>query len=169
MMIREAIAFAEKAHEGQVRRYDNAPYIVHPKEVMSILVERIPRVPEHVLIAAILHDVVEDTKVSLYEVQALFGPHVARLVGEVTEPRHYGDRYARKMAEARRLAFVSPDAQNIKYADILSNIKDIQAKDPSFAKVYLMEKRHAIIRMNAGYAPLRGAVWLKIQELLYAG
>ncbi len=81
--ILEAFDFAEKAHQEQMRKDGTTPYIAHPVEVMKILASM--KADEDVLIAALLHDVPEDTEYSLKDVEKCFGPKVAFLVDGVTK------------------------------------------------------------------------------------
>ncbi|MHB0886349.1 MAG: RelA/SpoT family protein [Bacillota bacterium] len=80
--LEEAYAFAKKAHQGQFR-VSGEPYIEHPLAVAGILAEL--RLDVTTLAAGLLHDVVEDTGVSLADLQARFGPEVAQLVDGVTK------------------------------------------------------------------------------------
>ena len=80
--IREAYEFAERAHHGQVRK-SGEPYIQHPLAVAEILVDMQMDVTS--IIAALLHDVVEDTTVSLEAVEKQFGTTCAKLVDGLTK------------------------------------------------------------------------------------
>jgi GTP diphosphokinase / guanosine-3',5'-bis(diphosphate) 3'-diphosphatase len=80
--IGRAYAFAEAAHDGQFRKSGHR-YIVHPLETAIILADL--RLDVEVIQAGLLHDVPEDTPVTLAEVEAEFGPSVARLVDGVTK------------------------------------------------------------------------------------
>ncbi|AWB45689.1 (p)ppGpp synthetase [Paenibacillus sp. CAA11] len=80
--IREAYDFAEQAHHGQVRK-SGEPYILHPLAVADIVVNMGMDVLS--IIAALLHDVVEDTTVSLQEISDQFGPDCAMLVDGLTK------------------------------------------------------------------------------------
>ena len=80
--IEQAYNIAKKAHEGQFRR-SGEPYIMHPVAVAKILFEI--GMDNECLIGALLHDVVEDTKVSVDDVQNIFGSEVALLVDGVTK------------------------------------------------------------------------------------
>jgi (p)ppGpp synthase/HD superfamily hydrolase len=80
--IQRAIDFAAKAHEGQFRK-SGEPYIVHPVLVASIVSAL--GGDESMVISAVLHDVVEDTPVTIEEVQELFGSDVAALVDGLTK------------------------------------------------------------------------------------
>ena len=80
----KAIEFAAKAHQGQMRKGQDVPYIVHPFTVSAILKEQ--NCDEHVIIAGLLHDTVEDTAVSLESLRFDFGDQIADLVAICTEP-----------------------------------------------------------------------------------
>ena len=81
-MIDRAYALAEKAHGGQ-RRRSGEPYICHPLSVASILVEL--GMDSESIAAALMHDVAEDTPVTVAEIKQKFGPDVALLVDGVTK------------------------------------------------------------------------------------
>ena len=80
--IKETFEFAFSQHEGQYRASEE-PYIVHPVEVAKILVEF--KADTHTIMAALLHDVLEDTEVSAQEIEAKFGSDVLKLVNGVTK------------------------------------------------------------------------------------
>lgn len=81
-LIEKAFDVADKAHEGQLRR-SGEPYVIHPVAVACILVEL--GMDSECLCAALLHDVVEDTDVTIDEIKKGFGEDVARLVDGVTK------------------------------------------------------------------------------------
>lgn len=81
-LIRRAYEFSEKAHAGQIRR-SGEPYISHPLGVSTILAELQLDIPT--IITGLLHDTVEDTSVTLKDIDTNFGPVVARLVDGVTK------------------------------------------------------------------------------------
>ena len=80
--IEQAIEVATKAHEGQLRK-TGEPYIIHPLAVMKILQEW--NMDEDTVIAGVLHDTVEDTDLTLKEIEEQFGKDVAFLVNGVTK------------------------------------------------------------------------------------
>ncbi len=84
----EAIKLAVNAHSGQTRRTDSSPYILHPMEVAAIVGTMTDDLD--VLAAAVLHDAVEDTSVSVEEISAKLGARVARLVDSETEDKRDG-------------------------------------------------------------------------------
>ena len=139
-IVDRALAFATIAHGEQKRKYSGEPYIVHPIEVMEI-VKTVPH-DEAMLAAALLHDVVEDTEVTIAEVRQAFGDDVASLVDDLTDVSkpEDGNRKARKALDREHSAQSSPRAQTVKLADLISNSSDILENDPKFAKIYLAEK-----------------------------
>lgn len=144
MNLNFARTFAIAAHSavGQVRKYTGEPYWTHPCAVAK-LVMQVSDISEVAIAAAYLHDVVEDTKVTIEVIDQQFGPYVAQLVAEVTDVSkpEDGNRAVRKAVDREHLAKASPEAQSIKLADIIDNTKSIVAHDPKFAEVYLAEKR----------------------------
>jgi (p)ppGpp synthase/HD superfamily hydrolase len=145
-----ALAFAVKAHEGQVRKYSGTPYVTHPVAVAA-LVKTVPHTEEMVA-AALLHDVVEDCDVTHDTVLAEFGPVVAYLVlmlTDVSRPAD-GNRAARKAKDRAHTALGSPEAKTVKLADVLHNTHDIVAHDANFAKVYLREMRALLPLLTEG-------------------
>lgn len=147
-VVTNALIFATQAHGGQQRKYSGEPYITHPIEVMMLV--RGADGTEEMQAAALMHDVVEDTEVSIQEICDLFGGEIATLVYELTEPEWEGNRSTRKQFERARLAEVSAEAQTIKLADLISNTRSIVERDPKFAKVYLQEKRDLLAVMRGG-------------------
>jgi (p)ppGpp synthase/HD superfamily hydrolase len=148
--------FATAAHAavGQLRKYTNEPYIVHPAEVVSI-VRSVPHT-EAMLAAAWLHDVVEDTGVTIETVRAEFGEEVADLVSwltDVSRPED-GNRAHRKARDREHTAAAPAEAQTVKLADLISNTRSIVAHDPKFAVTYLEEKRALLAVMTRGDAGL---------------
>ncbi|MEM5293520.1 HD domain-containing protein [Burkholderia sp. JPY481] len=143
-LIDRARAFALGAHAAidQRRKYVGEPYATHLAEVAE-LVTRVPGVTAEMVAAAWLHDTVEDTAVPLALIEAEFGVCVGRLVSELTaiSTPDDGDRATRKALDRRHTAHASAAAQTIKAADLISNLRTVEARDPQFAAVYMREKR----------------------------
>jgi (p)ppGpp synthase/HD superfamily hydrolase len=138
-----ARTFATAAHAAvaQLRKYTNEPYIVHPAEVAAT-VKTVPHT-EAMVAAAYLHDVVEDTGVSIELIRAEFGSEVSDLVGwltDVSRPDH-GNRASRKAVDRAHTAAAPAAAQTVKLADLISNTRSIVEHDAKFAETYLAEKR----------------------------
>ena len=83
-MIFRAIKFVADAHQGQYRKGTNIPYISHLMNVMKILCEN--GCDKEIITAGILHDVIEDTSVTIEQVERLFGKRVATMVTGASEP-----------------------------------------------------------------------------------
>ena len=136
----KAIKFATKAHGKQKRKYTGEPYITHPIAVMEI-VRTVPHT-EEMLVAAVLHDTVEDTPVTLADIKAEFGTKVMKLVEgltDVSKPQD-GNRKTRKAMDRAHTAKQSAEVQTIKLADLIHNTESIGRFDPKFYKVYREEK-----------------------------
>lgn len=145
-----AIKFATIAHEGQVRKYTGEPYITHPIEV-ACTVATVQHTTA-MLVAAVLHDTVEDTDVTLEDIEREFGAEVRELVYWLTDKSRPedGNRATRKAIDRAHLAQAPPQAQTVKLCDLLSNTRSITEHDREFAKVYINEKRQLLEVMNRG-------------------
>ena len=84
-LVTEAIIFAAKAHDGMRRKKSESPYILHPMEAAVIVGTMTD--DQNLIAAAALHDVVEDTQVTIEEVEAKFGKRVRQLVSAETEDK----------------------------------------------------------------------------------
>src|SRR5690606_19124097 len=128
-------------------------YFNHPKEVAALLVALADEpIKESQIAAAYLHDVVEDTPITIQEIQREFGPKVAVLVEQLTNvsrPEH-GNRAARKAIDREWIRGASPEAKSVKLADLISNTSSIVRYDPEFARVYLAEKEALLEVLTEG-------------------
>ncbi|MBI2832563.1 MAG: bifunctional (p)ppGpp synthetase/guanosine-3',5'-bis(diphosphate) 3'-pyrophosphohydrolase [Chloroflexi bacterium] len=160
-LLEEAYDFASEAHKGQLR-LSGEPYIEHPLETALILAEL--QLDTTSLQAALLHDVIENCGIPVADIEARFGPDVARLVDGVTrigkltlqvsgevEARHQQAENLRKMlvamAEDLRVVF-------IKLADRLHNMRTLSPLPPE-------KQRHIAEETLEIYAPLshRLGIW----------
>lgn len=157
--ILHAVTFAEQAHRGQVRKYTGEPYIVHPLEVARIVASVVQ--DEDMVIAALLHDVVEDCKVELGTIEKAFGQRVAKFVSDITDvsrPQD-GNRTVRKALDRAHIAAAGYESQTIKLADLISNTQSITQHDPDFAEVYMDEKRQLLDVIRKGDITLFQRAW----------
>ncbi len=127
-MVNKAIAFATKAHEGQLRKGTQRPYIVHPIEVGDIVSSM--TTDEEIISAAILHDTIEDCEnVTKELLEKEFSPRVVDLVMQESEDKSK-TWMERKGATINRLKSASREVQLIGLADKLSNMRDINRDYP---------------------------------------
>ncbi|MBN1371907.1 MAG: bifunctional (p)ppGpp synthetase/guanosine-3',5'-bis(diphosphate) 3'-pyrophosphohydrolase [Anaerolineaceae bacterium] len=127
----QALAYAAGQHKDQRRKGgDQTPYINHPIEVAELLY-RVGKVRDvNLLLAAILHDTVEDTSTTPEEIETLFGSQVRNLVMEVSDDKSL------PKAERKRLQIVhaphrSELAKQLKLADKICNIRDVIFHPPA--------------------------------------
>lgn len=134
----QAIRLAKEAHRGQVRKYTGEDYIHHPMRVMSsVALDDQWGGHEDMLIAAVLHDVLEDclyteTSLGVVSIQMIYSEfdiEVGGMVSELTNrfnKEDYPDlnRRARKDREFKRLAGISDAAKIIKLYDRIDNLRD---------------------------------------------
>ncbi|MHA1674474.1 MAG: HD domain-containing protein [Promethearchaeota archaeon] len=115
-----AVLFAARAHHGQMRKLGNIPFIIHPMAVAAFLAEYYPK--QELIIAAILHDVVEDTTYNLDDIEQRFGAKVAHLVDGVSEQDKALSWKERKAAYYTRLQNAPIDVIRLSAADKYHNL-----------------------------------------------
>ncbi len=127
----QALSFAADKHRHQ-RRKDIAqtPYINHPIAVVHILLNEADVTDESVLIAALLHDTVEDTETTFAEIEQAFGRTVCGLVSEVSDDKTL-PKAQRKQAQIDHAETLSDRARLIKLADKTANLRDIVSARPA--------------------------------------
>jgi len=161
----KAFVYASAAHAAidQRRKYTGDPYIVHPVEVCC-RVSEVEHTPE-MLAAALLHDTVEDTEITIENIEQMFGKIVANLVSwltDISKPED-GNRATRKAIDRKHTHLAPKAAQTIKVADLIANTKDITEFDIHFAKVYVNEKRLLLEGMNADEKLMKEA-WEMVEK-----
>jgi (p)ppGpp synthase/HD superfamily hydrolase len=126
----KAARFASVRHVSQKRKGIAAePYLNHLIEVADLVAQAITEPDTHLIAAALLHDVIEDTKTSKEEVVAEFGTDIADLVAEVTDDKSL-PKAERKRLQIEHAPHLTPRAQTIKIADKISNLRGIVSTPP---------------------------------------
>jgi GTP pyrophosphokinase len=157
-VIERAYVAAERAHRGQLRKTGD-PYITHPVAVTEILAGYGLDAPT--LAAALLHDTVEDTDVTLHQIEVEFGSEVARLIDGVTklDRIQYSSPQEAQAATIRKMVVAMAQDVRVllmKMADRLHNIRTVAALRP--------EKQERVARETLDvYVPL--AHRLGVQEI----
>lgn len=127
----KAIDFAAGKHRDQRRKdVDATPYINHPIELASLLVHEGDITDPAVIIAAILHDTLEDTQTTTEELENFFGKVVKDIVLEVTDDKTL-PKPARKRLQVERAAGKSRNARLVKLADKICNLRDMSEHPPA--------------------------------------
>ena len=126
-----ALKFAAEKHRNQRRKdADASPYINHPIAVAAVLATEAGVTDEATLLAALLHDTVEDTETTVQELQQLFGPEVAALVGEMSDDKSL-PKETRKRLQVEHAPGASPKAKRLKIADKICNVRDVAENPPA--------------------------------------
>jgi hypothetical protein len=122
-LVLDAIAYATRQHVGQLRKDNVTPYISHPLRVMTILATSFGVDDPETLAAAVLHDVIEDTKADYDDLYELFGQRVADFVALLTKD----SRLSEEIREERYLRGIADgpvEVQLCKLADAYDNVLD---------------------------------------------
>ncbi|XP_028256877.1 guanosine-3',5'-bis(diphosphate) 3'-pyrophosphohydrolase MESH1 [Parambassis ranga] len=129
-LLLETVHFAAEKHRNQRRKDpEGTPYINHPVGVARILSHEGGVSDVEVLQAALLHDTVEDTDTTPAELEAKFGPVVARIVQEVTDDKSL-PKQERKRQQVEHAPHCSRQAKLVKLADKLYNLRDLNRCTP---------------------------------------
>ena len=158
-LIDKAYRFAEKAH-GSQRRVSGVPYILHPTSVACILVDL--GMDTESVAAALLHDVVEDTDVTLEEISKQFGPEIAHLIDGVTKLRKipFSSREQQQAENIRKMLMAMADDIRviiIKLADRLNNMRTIDCKEEQ-------KRRDTALETMEYYAPIANRLGIRAMK-----
>jgi len=138
--IKKAIQFGAQKHKGQVRKFDGKPYFGHPTRVAETI-KKITK-DKDVIIAAYLHDTVEDTETTVEELVKTFNKRVAALVKELTTVMGPADNKAEYLL--KKMNSMSKEALLIKLADRLDNVSDFPTAPEKFVKKYSKETHYIL-------------------------
>ena len=122
-----AYNFAQKSHEGQLRK-SGEPYFTHCIEVCNILKNEWGITDENYLVTALLHDTVEDCGLTIEQLKLQFGSEVAELVSGVTKLKSSTDKETLKKVLDK--SYINPGVAVIKLADRLHNMRTLQFMKP---------------------------------------
>lgn len=145
-LIEKALAFAQRAHSGMLRKGSDLPYLMHPMEAAVIAASMTE--DENVIAAALLHDVVEDTDVTIEEIRREFGDRVAWLVDSETENK--------RERLPRAATWMTRKKESI---DFLQQCGDIGAK-----QLYLGDKLSNLRAISRDFARLGDALWQRFNQ-----
>ena len=154
----QALNFAAQKHRDQKRKDNQTPYINHPIAVAHILLAEAGVADEAVLMAALLHDTVEDTDATFEEIEQHFGQCVRDIVAEVTDDKTL-PKAVRKQQQIDHASHLSDRARLIKLADKTANLRDIATSPPndwSTARIddYIEWGKAVVDRIRGSHAQL---------------
>ena len=166
----KALRFAAEKHSDQRRKNTKAsPYINHPIHVAQILWDLAGVRDENLLVAAILHDTIEDTATTREEIESQFGPDILALVLEVTDDKSL-PKQTRKQLQIEHAPHKSDKAKLLKLADKISNVADIINWPP---KDWSLERRKEYLlwteKVVAGLRGVNEKLESRYDELLAMG
>ena len=160
-MVRLAFEFANDAHHGQLRK-NGEPYIIHPMNAAITLAEMNMNLP--LIVTALLHDVPEDTAVTIADIQKNFGDEVAHLVAGVTKLGKIKYRGVERYIENLRKMFVAmaEDVRVIliKFVDRLHNLRTLESLEPKKQYRIALESLeiYAPIANRLGMGEMKGLI-----------
>lgn len=127
----QALAFAAEKHCHQRRKdVDASPYINHPIALAKVLSYEVGIDDERVLVAAVLHDTIEDTATTEAELTKMFGREIANIVLEVTDDKLL-PKAERKRLQVDQAPHLSRRAKLVKLADKICNLRNLSASPPT--------------------------------------
>ncbi|MGD8397253.1 MAG: HD domain-containing protein [Anaerolineae bacterium] len=180
---RAALILAAQAHRHQNRKIGDVPYIVHPVHTSIMLIRY--GFSEDVAVAALLHDIVEDTDMSLADVEAGFGPNVARIVAALTEHKRESGASrpweTRKQEALDQLRHSNDDVVAVKAADTLDSVSGLAIairrhgsgvwdhfSRGSTASLWFYRSVVGVVSQRLGNHPLAGELAAAVKELAQA-
>lgn len=134
--------FASKAHANQKRKGNDDPYIVHPLDLMLLMI-RIKNSNNPYLVAAVslLHDTVEDCDITIEEIAKEFGYQIASLVDELTTDKKLCEKLGKTVYLINKMLNMSSYALRIKLGDRLKNCLDMEGIDKKSKEAYFKQTK----------------------------
>jgi (p)ppGpp synthase/HD superfamily hydrolase len=149
-----AISFAARAHDGHFRKDGETPYVSHPFRVATILTTIFGVTEVDTLIAAVLHDTIEDTRTDHDDLSQRFGRRVADYVAALSKDKRLPE--GRREREYHDALAASPVAvQLCKLADVYDNLLDSKGMDVAARRKKIDKAREAVER----FAPTLENEW----------
>ncbi|MBI4006842.1 MAG: bifunctional (p)ppGpp synthetase/guanosine-3',5'-bis(diphosphate) 3'-pyrophosphohydrolase [Gammaproteobacteria bacterium] len=129
-LVVKAVDFAAAKHRGQIRKDAvNTPYINHPISLANLLANEGDITDTDVIVAALLHDTLEDTDATVEEIKDLFSEKIKNIVIEVTDDKSLPSP-ERKRLQIETATKLSHAARLVKLADKICNLRDIVTNPP---------------------------------------
>ena len=168
-LVLKAAGLALVSHHGQTRRNNKHPYVTHPNRVAREISKMEGATPQ-VVAAAFLHDVVEDTDITLEQVTEIFGLDVAELVESLTNISHNPEHKNKPRAERKKLdreflRHAPRWARVIKLIDRLDNLKEMSEDSEDFILKYVGESRLLADAIGSAHIPVADLIRIQCDSL----
>jgi (p)ppGpp synthase/HD superfamily hydrolase len=167
--LEHAFNFAKEAHYNQKRKYTDIPYINHIEETAQLLWNATNgNEPEYVYIAAILHDIVEDTKITIQDIDNEFGSDVSNLVSELTSDKESQNKEGKQNYLTNKINNMSDYAFSIKLSDRLSNVSGLihNGIPESFVIKYIDETSYILKNIRRNINDTQRYIIMKIEAMI---
>jgi GTP pyrophosphokinase len=167
--LKKAHEFAKAAHGSQKRKFTGEPYLTHLEETAQTLWEVTDgRANKNEYIAALLHDVVEDTPITLKKVGQEFGLEVMNLVEELTIDQEQKEKEGKKLYLSRKINIMTEKAFTIKLCDRFRNLIGLENRTvpKKFVRWYVKETQYLIDNLNRELTNTQTELLNKINKTL---
>lgn len=141
-MSRVALRYAASVHAGQIRQVDGAPFIAHSQEVAALLFGS--GASDEVIAAGALHDVLEKTPLTAFDLRRRFGSEVAGLVLAVSEDARIRRYRVRKATLRMRVSAAGEEALQIFAADKISKVRELRLQRRVLSPRAVLERRRRL-------------------------
>jgi (p)ppGpp synthase/HD superfamily hydrolase len=148
-----AIDYATAVHAGQSRKVDGAAFIAHPREVAALLYGA--GAPDELIAAGALHDVIEKTPATAFDLRRRFGTEIAALVVAVSEDARIHRYAARKAALRDQVASAGEEALMLFAADKISKARELRRKPAKLAIRERRDRRRRLLHYRRSLTLLR--------------
>ena len=163
----EAVSFAARAHEGQMRKDGRTPYVSHPFRVCLVLVEVFRIADRAALIAGLLHDVLEDTTTDFDDLAERFGVETASWAAALSKDKRLPE-HEREDAYLRQLAAAPWQVKVCKMADVFDNLLDSPSTSREQQARTLRNARCYLKALETGLPSQAQTAWQTVNDLLVA-
>ena len=166
--LQKALDFVKERHKDQKRKFTDKPYLEHLEATTNLLWSVDESAETDVFIAALLHDVMEDTETEFKEIDQLFGHIVMDLVKELTSDKEKQNTVGKSIYLTEKINKMSETAFTIKLCDRLSNVMDLNDINipQNFIEHYTKETRYIIKHLNREITIIQDELLNRIRAML---
>ena len=156
--------FAKRAHKGVTRKLEGKPYIVHPDRVAQNVLKYTK--DRDIIAAALLHDVVEDTSISIKVIELTFNKRVAGFVNELTSDPLGLKKLGKTNYLINKLNSISDEALLVKLLDRKDNLSDLSSAGKEFQQKYSKSTDQILNSLERKLSPSHKQVISDIKEII---